>query len=327
MATSTVQPQVLATIVQLACRAPSLHNSQPWHLIAEDGELRLFLQARRAPRATDPTGRELVISCGALLDHLRVAAAAAGWAAHVDRFPNPNDLDHLATIRFHPSGMVTEAERARADAILQRRTDRLPFAAPVSWAFIEPLLRAAVDPDLATLYVLGESARPQLAEASRLTEALRRNDHSYQAELHWWTAPFEVSDGIPYSSLASTTERDRVDVARDFPIGEHPGRRPEVQRDHAVIAVLSADGDDRRTALGCGEALSAVLLEATMAGLSTCPLTHITEVDASRAIIRGLTGGSDDPQILIRIGHVPALADQPPATPRRPLGEVLEIRP
>ena len=325
MSTSIVTPDVLATIVQLACRAPSLHNSQPWHVRAHDGELRIFVESDRAPHATDPSGREIIISCGALLDHLRVAAAAAGWRAEFDRFPNPNDLDHLATISFHPSQMVTDAERARADAILARRSDRLPFAKPASWAYIEPLLRNAVDPDQATLYVLPDSARPQLAEASRLTEALRRYDNSYQAELHWWTAPYEAAEGVPSSSLVSPSERDRVDVARDFPVGMQPGHRPEVPFDRSVIAVLSADGDDRRVALGCGEALSAVLLEATMAGLATCPLSHITEMEASRAIIRGLTGGSGDPQILIRIGEVPALADQPPATPRRPLAEVLTL--
>ena len=114
-------------------------------------------------------------------------------------------------------------------------------------------------------------------------------------------------------------------LARNFPIGVEDGGRPEVRSDHAVVAVLSADGDDRRTAFGCGEALSALLLEATMAGLATCPLSHITEVTASRAIIGDLTGGSDDPQILIRIGQVPGDADQPPPTPRRPLAEVLTI--
>jgi nitroreductase len=325
MSTSTVTPEAVAGIVALACRAPSLHNSQPWHLTAHDGELRLFLAAQHAPDATDPSGRELVMSCGALLDHLRVAAAAAGWTTGVDRFPNPNNLDHLATVRFHPSPLVTEAEYARAEAILQRRTDRLPFARPDSWGYIEPLLRNAVDPVQATLHVLADAARPQLAEASLLTEALRRYDTSYQAELLWWTAPHGASEGLPASVLPATSERGRVDLARNFPVGTQQDQRPEVTSDHSVVAVLSTEGDDRRTALSCGEALSAVLLEATMAGLATCPLSHITELAASRDIVRDLTGGDDDPQILIRIGAVPALAEQPPATPRRPLAEVLTI--
>ena len=51
----------------------------------------------------------------------------------------------------------------------------------------------------------------------------------------------------------------------------------------------------------------------------------MTELEASRSIIRTLTGGSGNPQLLIRIGQVPELSAPPPATPRRPLAEVLEI--
>lgn len=326
MVSSALDPQVIANAVELACRAPSVHNSQPWHWVVEGPSLKLFLEAHRVPHATDLSGREAVISCGAVLDHLRVAVAAAGWQAHVSRFPNPNDLDHLATIDFSRLDFVTDADRARADAILDRHTDRLPFAPPHNWAAFEPVLRSTIDPDLATLHVLPESVRPQLAEASRLTESLRRYDSSYHAELHWWTAPYEVSDGVPYSSLVSVSERDRVDIARAFPAGEQPGRRPEVAQDQSTIMVLSTHGDTRRDALGCGEVLSDVLLEATLAGLATCTLTHMTELKASRDVVRALTGADDDPQLLIRIGSVPSIAQSPPATPRRPLADALEFR-
>lgn len=326
MTASTIDQRTLARVVELACRAPSLHNCQPWRLSAQDGELRLFLAPDRAPHAADHSGREVVISCGALLDHLRVAAAAAGWTAEVERFPNPNDLDHLATVEFHRSGPVTDAARARADAIVARRTDRLPFAAPAGWSFIEPLLHDAVDPGLATLYVLPGPARAQVVEASRLIEATRRYDNAYNAELHWWTAPFEAVDGVPYTALAAASERGRVEVARPFPLSGPEDRRPEVPGDQAVLAVLSTSSADRRASLGCGEALSSVLLEATLAGLATCPVTHIAELPAGRDILRAVTGGSEDPQVVIRFGTVPALEDPPPPTPRRPLADVLTFQ-
>ena len=331
MTGTVIDRQVLDSAVELACRAPSVHNSQPWRWVAEGGELRLFFDPQRIPHATDVTGREAVISCGAVLDHLRVAAAAAGWHATVDRFPNPNDLNHLATIHFSPLHFVTDAVRARAEAILHRRTDRLPFAAPSSFSAFEPVLRSTIDTDKATLTVLPESVRPRLAQASRLTESLRRYDSSYHAELQWWTAPSTDGDGMPRSALVSTSERDRVDIARSFPTDEHPDRRPGVDRDRSVIAVLSTHGDSRRDALGCGEVLSDVLLEATLAGLATCTLSHMTELEDSRNVIRELIGDSGNPQLLIRIGEVPASSnqppgDQPPATPRRPLAEVLQSR-
>ena len=63
-----------------------------------------------------------------------------------------------------------------------------------------------------------------------------------------------------------------------------------------------------------------------MAGLATCTLTHITEVAASRDIVAAVIGEDEIPQVLIRVGMTPAMGEVPPATPRRPLHEVLQIR-
>ena len=66
-----------------------------------------------------------------------------------------------------------------------------------------------------------------------------------------------------------------------------------------------------------------MLLDATLAGMATCPLTHMTEVAASRNIIAALTGRNAWPQVLVRVGVAPVLEELPPPTPRRPLDDVL----
>ena len=71
--------------------------------------------------------------------------AAAGWTANVKRFPDPNNLDHLALPDFSPMRLVTDSDRRRADAILHCCTDRLPFVAPSNWESLEPVLRNAVN--------------------------------------------------------------------------------------------------------------------------------------------------------------------------------------
>ena len=68
-----------------------------------------------------------------------------------------------------------------------------------------------------------------------------------------------------------------------------------------------------------------VMLDATMAGLASCTLTHLTELAVSRDIVASLTGHAH-PQVLVRLGEVPALEDVPHPTPRRPLGDVLQFR-
>lgn len=312
--------------VMLACRAPSLHNSQPWYWVADGAAVHLFADRTRLMLVGDSTGREMILSCGAALDHLRVALSAAGWDTAVDRFPDPKEPDHVAKLRLSPSEYATDAQRLRANAILRRHTDRLPFGAPADWATLERDLRQEVIRHDVMFDVILDDARPMLAEASRLTETIRQYDPSYQAELSWWTT---VSDGsgVPQSARISELEASRVDVARAFPPGCDAERRTDIGVDHSKIVVLStAHEDARHDVLRCGEALSTVLLECTLAGMATCTLTHLTEVAPAREIVRQLTGQVGLPQVLIRVGEAPVIEHRAPPTPRRPLTEVLEFR-
>ena len=137
---TTVATEVLERAVALACRAPSYHNSQPWLWVADRDGLHLHLDPSRVVE-TDLTKRQALISCGVALDHLRVAMAAAGWKANIDRYPDPNNLEHLASISFTETTAVTDEQRRRADAITMRHTDRLPFGPVTDWTDFETALR------------------------------------------------------------------------------------------------------------------------------------------------------------------------------------------
>jgi len=161
--------------------------------------------------------------------------------------------------------------------------------------------------------------------ARKVAEFLRRDDASYQAELQWWTSPFVAYEGVPPEALASGPELQRVDVAREFPRRGLSDRRADAAMDWSEILVLSTESDSRTDLLACGEALSTVLLECTMAGMATCTLTHLVELDDSRDVVRTLIDEHSKPQVLIRAGIAPAIEALPAATPRRPLDAVLEF--
>lgn len=327
MTKTAVATEVIERAVELACRAPSLHNSQPWRWVATNTTVDLFIDAHRVVRSTDSSGRQALISCGAVLDHFRTAMAAEGWNTRFDEFPDPNMPEHLASIDLAPLDHVRRVWRDRADAIPRRRTDRLPFHPPRNWETVEPTLRSWFTDALAEIDVLADDLRPRLVEASWLTASMRRYDDFYHHELQWWTAPTRESEGIPSTALVSQSERDRVGVDRSFPPRWYGERRIAIAQDEAKILVLSTPEDARVDAFHSGQVLSAVLLACTVAGLATCPLTHITEIEASREIIRDLIGRKAMPQVLIRVGTAPDIDDvPPPLTPRRPLSEVLEIR-
>ncbi|BBZ45372.1 Acg family FMN-binding oxidoreductase [Mycobacterium parmense] len=327
MSAQAPDPEVFRDAVMLAGRAPSLHNSQPWRWVARGASLQLWADPSRLMPATDRSGRELILSCGAALDHLRVAMAAAGWDSITKRLPDAAEPDHLATVGFRPSPAVTDVQRRRAAAVRRRRTDRLPFDAPAGWPALHSALCRAVMPYGVLLDVVADDQRPALAEESRLAETLRRYDTTYVSELRWWTSPFD-SDAthLPEGAMVSSSEAARVDIARGFPPVGGGHRRASIDRDRSAIVVLSTPTDDRLDVLRCGEALSAVLLECTAAGMATCTLTHMTELPQSRDIIGRIAATEGLPQLLVRVGGSPRNGGHVEPTARRLVAEILEFR-
>ena len=122
--------QTVRSVIALALRAPSIHNSQPWRWVIGDNSVHLFADPDRQLPVADPDSRDLLVSCGAALHHLRVAFAAVGWATTVHRLPNPAQPDHLAAVECIPR-TATAGDITLAAAISHRRTDRRRFS---SWA-------------------------------------------------------------------------------------------------------------------------------------------------------------------------------------------------
>ncbi|WP_336082771.1 Acg family FMN-binding oxidoreductase [Nocardia sp. SSK8] len=309
-----------------ARRAPSIHNSQPWRWEFDGTHLYLYRDESRHLTAADPSGRQLVISCGAMLHHLRTVLAATGWRTDLDRFPDPARPDLLARLDFRPWPDPPEGVGARAAAIERRRTDRHPLAAPEDFGEVLRAARMLASPHRIELDVLSGETRPVLAESSREAEAKRRYDMGYQAELRWWAGHSADYQGIPAAALLTGAETERVPVARRFPAATSPGP-PSGAQDRAELVVLSSDGDTIGDWLHVGEALSVVLLEFTRAGEATCALTHITELPGARRTLEQLVAGHGVPQVLIRVGRAPVDAGPAPVTSRRPVEEILTVLP
>jgi hypothetical protein len=62
MTTTTVNIEVITKAVELACRAPSIHNSQPWRWVASSAVVDLFADPNRIVRSHDSSGREAIMS-------------------------------------------------------------------------------------------------------------------------------------------------------------------------------------------------------------------------------------------------------------------------
>ncbi|MBF6170659.1 Acg family FMN-binding oxidoreductase [Nocardia blacklockiae] len=304
----------------LAVRAPSVHNTQPWRWEVGRDTVQLFADAARRLPHTDPDGRDMILSCGAALHHLRVAAHAFGWRTVVRRLPDPRDPDHLAAVEFHAATPAAAAMRL-ARAIPRRRTDRRQYTCwPVPAEYVSAVVAAGAAHGVPVRDIGEGPARVRLLCAFEQAAWAHARDFSYGAELAQWSGRHGSAEGVAAGSAVLATEP----TVRPF---SNPGLPAAVVRDPRAadrMLLLSTAADDRLAQLTAGEAAGAVLLTATVFGLATCPLTEPLEVAGTRSAIRAeLLGGSAFPQLIVRIGWAAPGSGPVPATARRPLDQVV----
>ena len=128
MATSFPDPVTLQGVLDVAARAPSSGNLQPWRWRIDGAAIHLYADWRRQPGGSPADRRDVLLGCGALLDHCVVAFAAAGWSPRVRRFPDGGTDGHLAILEVVEQP-PQDAYRELAGAISRRRADRRRYPA------------------------------------------------------------------------------------------------------------------------------------------------------------------------------------------------------
>jgi hypothetical protein len=319
-ARSTPGPATLRRIVELACRAPSVHNSQPWLWRVATGRIDLYSDARRQLPVADSTGRNLVISCGAALHHARVAASSLALEADVDRMPSPGNPSHLAAIDLRP-GRRSSGAMADLRALERRCTDRSRFTSwPMSDERLAALARSVSVPGVHVTPVTDASDRFRLELLLSRAMARQQSDPRYAEEQQRWVDHSAV-DGIP-GAVVQADYRPRSRPSRFASTA--PVDPEELVQGTDGLILIGTEDDARASWLRAGETLSELWLRATTDGLSVVPLSQIVEVEEARlALQHDFLGGMTAPQALLRIGWQEIGRSSRPRTPRRPMDDVL----
>lgn len=311
--------EVVERLVDLACLAPSVHNTQPWRWRYDDARLVLEADLDRRLPAEDPRGRNLTLSCGAALHHLEFAARAMGWETDVLLLPTDRDPAVLAEVlvrRVHHRAAV----RSELDLLRTRCTDRRRFTAwPVPDSQLLELCRLAERWGTHAEAVTGDAARIRLElMASRALTFLEIDGRRMMEQERWIDRA--GPDGIPLDLLPEDPEplqarsRFRPGLLEDTRMVIHGGDR---------VVAIGGPSDDVGGWLRSGRAMSAVWLEATRSGMSVIPMSQPMEVESIRhEIARTVLHDVPEPHILLRVGWQAIGRSGLPRTPRRALHEV-----
>lgn len=313
--------QLSRRLVELACRAPSFHNTQPWRwrILGED-VIELYADPARQLRVADPLGRNLTISCGSALHHAEVAARGLGLDPEVTVTSGPGDL--LARVTL--TGAATRPGALEELEALERRcTDRRRFTSwPVPEGRLTHLAEAAAGWGAYVVPVTDVTARFHTERLLERARAAQTSDPAYAEEQRNWV-DHGAADGVPAPNAAPGVAGTGTVRSHRYAPEPEPSPTAAVESSDGVLAICTA-GDSQEDWLHVGQALSAVWLRATRDGLSIVPLSQVVEVEETRAELhQKVFGGMARPQILVRVGWQEISRAPLPPTPRRPLDEVL----
>ncbi|WP_149181943.1 Acg family FMN-binding oxidoreductase [Streptomyces sp. TRM49041] len=329
---------VVTRLVADATTAPSMHNAQPWIFrhVRGSGTLELRMDPARTMPREDPAHRALHIGCGAALFNLRVAAAHEGWDPRIDLLPDPAEPTLLAEAAFtRPTGPDDELA-ALYPALRKRHSNRFPFTDEIVPQAVRDELSGVAVAEGARLVFLGAWQTEEVLTLVRDAEAEESMDPEVRAEVARWAwrkeddalaaaqdpAHAARTSGIPTYAFGPRRYDGRAPV-RDFAAHERPaGRGAATFEQRPCLAVLGTRDDGPADWLRAGQALERVLLQATLDGLATSLNSHVLEWPELRWAVRDPRSAMGHAQMLIRLGYGPTA----PATPRRPVDEVLDIR-
>ena len=318
-------------LVEVAARAPSVHNTQPWRFTVTGDTIELYADASRQ-LMEDVSGREMIISCGAALFGLRLAVRSLGYQPEVDLFPEPSQRRLLARVRAGRPAPMTSDERAMLQAVPHRHTHRDAFESGSLPEDLLDALRDDVAAEGAMLTVIDAAAYRRLtailASWSQWQDLYPTSPAAIrtEAETLRWTRDTgtEARDGVPAHAFPATAGREAGRLPqRDFDLSRGWGFRPLGGPPAPVTAILVAKSECEQSWLRAGQALQRMLLRAAshwvFARLQTQPLQSVSV----QAQIRSSLTPAGSPQMLLELG----VARSSHPTARRPADELLPHRP
>jgi len=308
---------VARRMIEHATLAPSVHNTQPWRWRISGGTIELYADMSRRLPVEDPVGRNLVISCGAALHHLQVAAAALGWSPTVERVAGTSDPRLLAVVSFERSGRTDEDALA---TLRRRRTDRRRFTSwPIPDERLRHLAAEAEERGCHAVPLLDETARVRLSLLVETARAAAAADQARAAEQRQWVDRSDT-DGVP----SPLVPKDDDPLRNRFGPGSLEERFVELEATDGIV-VLGGTGDSPSAWLRTGEGLSALWLKATEGDLSVVPLSQPIELEQVRSRLRReVLKGLLLPHLVVRIGWQAIGRSDLPVSPRRPVDDVLD---
>lgn len=318
-------------LLYLAALAPSGHNAQPWtvKMITAHHWIIGSSKARWLP-AVDPDNRELLISIGAFLENLVVAAKSQGYEAVVHILAQHAKAEELVDIQLYKTDIL---EDVAVKDINLRRTVRNHFLTDeISREDINFLTGETKDHFL--YYPRKSREGNYLAEGTIWANKLQADNYAEQEELARWIR-WSNQDISHYGNGLTPETMEIEGLARWYvknfysrqSVLTDSFREATIKKVQEQVAtgsgwlLLTGNGTSVPELIGVGRKLQAMWLKCREKKIAIHPMMQMLEEPATKNEISAALGISENIQMLLRIGYIPAYPD--PVSPRMSLKNIV----
>jgi len=315
-------------LLRYALLAPSSHNTQPWKFRLLEGGIAVYADYGRRLPVKDPGNRELLISVGAAVMNLRIAASRFGFTSRVDHNQGGDSLSPAAFVHLSRPDSLPPADRKRAQlfpAIVRRHTNRHPFLmARIPEQVVTAIQELTVSGTAAMTISRDGVFNQKVADLVARADIAQQADASYRRETAEWVRPnfTRKMDGVTGANLGLNDLVSMINpwATRNFDLGRLRAARDKNLCLEAPGLIVIHSEDSFQHWLDVGELLQRVLLTLTRNTVQVSFFNMLTEVPDLRTELRSIIKISSWPQLILRMGYC---LTEPACSSRRPLEEVL----
>lgn len=326
----------LEFLLNYAVLASLSHNTQPWQFKIVDDAIELYADKTRALPVADLNYRELTISCGAALFHLRIAMRHFGYRDLVEILPDDNNPNLLARISLGSKRIVKLEENFMFRAISRRCTNRLSFEDCQLPKSLRSELEAACCSEGNYLQIMTqtipEASRQAVvdliaqgvAKPCRQAYRWQMADPLFRHKLAQWIHSNRSHDGISIHAQGISQRLDPLAPLISFAVRSFDLDKSQTNKDYQlaieapVLMSIFSNGDTVRDWIATGEALAHLLLRARVDDVWASFFNQPIQMPQLRARLQALFPENGYPQILLCLGYAKEI--QP--TSRRNVNEV-----
>jgi len=283
--------EVIRYIIRAGIQAPSGDNAQPWRFSFKDNTIFLYLNKNADDSFFNINQIASIISCGAVLENIRIAASAFELNANIKYLPSWAKDDLIATIELIYNGIPKNPLFA---SIWKRNTNRTFYKKkPIPSLVLNDLEKSISDiPGIKLHFVVEKDELKKLAKIIYKTDRIRtenRSLHEYLVKMIRYShkEAIETRDGLPIKNLEAGfageifLKATRPWFIMDLMNKIGVGRMVALHSFQSIInssgvALLVVDGMNSKDFLKGGQAIERLWLSITRQGLAMQPMTAIT---------------------------------------------------